>query len=100
MIFSENRFALFRIMLWDHSHRREFFSQQGPIQILVRTQQQPLQSSPGGRNNMRVERFVAGARDFKCGGWLAWFDGSSVRGCGRQSMTIQACLSHPRNSPA
>ena len=39
---------------------------------------------------MRTQRFVAGARELTCGGWLAWFDGSSVRGCGIRSMMIPA----------
>ncbi|WP_247317119.1 hypothetical protein [Bradyrhizobium sp. 141] len=57
-----------------------------------------LQSRRGGRNNMQTVRFVAGARELTCGGWLAWFDGYSVRECGTRSMMIQVFLSHPKSS--
>jgi hypothetical protein len=65
---------------------------------LVWTRCRLLQSRWSGRNNIRGKGFVAGARELICGGWLAWFDGSSVRECGARSMMIQVFLSHPKSS--
>lgn len=60
--------------------------------FFVRTRYGPLQSQSRRRNNTRTQGFVAGARELTCGGWLAWFDGSSVRGCGVRSMMIPVFL--------
>lgn len=69
---------------------REVGGDYSVTKFFVRTRYGLLQSLPCRRNNTRTQRFVAGARELTCGGWLAWFDGSSARGCVVRSMMIPA----------